>query len=134
MAANNSITLLGNLGKNVELQYTQKGTARASFSLAVNRFGGGQERKTDWFDITIYGKSAESAQKYLKKGSRIVVEGRLETYEYTGRDGQQRKGVSIVGTDWNFADTKGSGSNSSSSQCEDNEEEEEPESGGRLPF
>ncbi len=131
MAANNSITLLGNLGKDVELQYTQKGTARASFSLAVKRFGGGAETKTDWFDITIYGKSAEAAQKFLKKGSRVIVEGRLETYEYVGRDGQQRKGVAVVGTDWNFADTKGS-SGGSASKSEDYEEEEE--GGSNLPF
>jgi len=130
MAANNSITLLGNLGKDIELQYTQKGTARASFSLAVNRFGGA-EKKTDWFDITIYGKSAETAQKFLKKGSRIIVEGRLETYEFAGRDGQQRKGVAVVGTDWNFANSKTS-SGSSSSKSEDDEEEEE--GGSNLPF
>ncbi len=108
MSANNSIHLLGNLGRDVEMQYTQKGAAKASFTLAVTRLGGaGTDKKTDWFDVAVYGKAAESAQKFLRKGSRVSVEGRLETYEFTGKqDGQKRKGFVVVAQDWAFADTK----------------------------
>ncbi len=127
MAANNSIHLLGNLGKDVELQYTPKGAAKATFTIAVTRYGGGgEDKKTDWFDVAIYGKSAESAKNFLRKGSRVSLEGRLETYEFTGKqDGQKRKGFVVVAQDWAFADSK-KGSDSSPEAVE--------ESSGELPF
>jgi single-strand DNA-binding protein len=91
----NKVILLGNLGKDPELSYTQGGTARCKFPLATgetftNNAGERQER-TEWHNIVVWGKQAESAGKYLQKGRQVFVEGRIQTRSWDDeKTGQKR--------------------------------------------
>ena len=90
----NKVMLIGNLGRDPEVRYTQSGTAVANFTLATNerwtdRDGNRQER-TEWHRIVVWGKQAEIASQYLRKGRQIFVEGSLQTREWTDKEGQKR--------------------------------------------
>lgn len=88
----NKITVVGNLGKDPELRYTPQGNAVCNFSVATNEKrrdkGGDFQDVTTWFRITLWGKQAENASKYLTKGSPIYVEGRLRVEEWSDKDGK----------------------------------------------
>ena len=93
MASLNKVTLIGNLGKDPELRYTKSQTPFAKFSMATTeRFtsNGEQREKTEWHNITVWGKQAEIAGRYLKKGRQVYLEGRIEYREFEGQDGQKR--------------------------------------------
>jgi len=72
----NQVVLVGRVGKDPEIKYFESGTSMAMFSLAINRPT--KEKKTDWFDIKIWGRQAEIAGEYVRKGSLIGVEGNLD--------------------------------------------------------
>ncbi len=102
----NKITIIGNLGRDPELRYTPQGTAVCDFSVAVNdrkrdKAGEWQEVVT-WFKITLWGKQAENASKYLTKGRQIYVEGRLQLEEWTDRDGNNRHTLTVQGNEIQF--------------------------------
>jgi len=110
----NKITIIGNLGRDPELRYTPQGTAVCDFSVAVNdrkRDKAGEwQDVTTWFKITFWGKQAENASKYLTKGKPIYVEGRLQTEEWTDRDGNNRFTLAIQGSDMHFlGESRGEG-------------------------
>lgn len=77
------ITVVGNLGRDPEMRYMPDGTAVTSFSVAVSD-GFGDNKKTIWFRVSVWGKRAEVANQYLNKGSRVLVEGRLAADANTG--------------------------------------------------
>ena len=77
------ITIAGNLGRDPEMRYMPDGTAVTSFSMAVSD-GFGENKKTIWFRVNVWGKRAEVANQYLSKGSRVLVEGRLVADANTG--------------------------------------------------
>ncbi len=96
MAGQNCIHVVGNVGKEVTFNYTPNGTALLKFSVAVKRpFA---KDKTDWFNIVQYGKGAEALKDYVTTGRQVSVQGRLETYEFDGKNGKVR-GVQIVAED-----------------------------------
>lgn len=88
----NKITLIGNVGRDPDIQVTRAGTKVAHFSLATNRrfssAKGEQKERTDWHRLTLWGKQAEFAEDYIRTGDRIYIEGRLE-YDSYERDGMQ---------------------------------------------
>lgn len=91
----NKVILVGNLGQDPETKYTQSGGAVVSVSLATtdswrDRNSGQQQERTEWHRIVFFGKVAEIAGQYLRKGSQIYVEGRLQTRKWKGQDGQDR--------------------------------------------
>lgn len=91
MGSMNKVILLGYLGKDAEVRYTPGGAAVAKFSMATtevrtNKAGQRQER-TEWHNIELWGKPAESLSGYLVKGKQVCVEGRLQTDKYQGREG-----------------------------------------------
>lgn len=102
----NKITIIGNLGRDPELRYTPQGNAVCNFSVATNEKkkdkAGDMQDVTTWFRITLWGKQAETASKYLTKGSPIYVEGRLRVEEWTDRDGGQRYTLEVHATDMQF--------------------------------
>ena len=102
----NKITIVGNLGRDPELRYTPQGNAVCNFSVATNEKkkdkAGDLQDVTTWFRITLWGKQAENASKYLTKGSPIYVEGRLRVEEWTDRDGGQRYTLEVQATDMQF--------------------------------
>ena len=102
----NKIIIVGNLGRDPELRYTPQGNAVCNFSMATN-----EKRKdktgelqdiTTWFRITLWGRQAENASKYLQKGSSVYIEGRLKLDEWTDRDGNTRQTLDVTATDMQF--------------------------------
>ena len=104
----NKVTLVGNLGADPELKYTQAGKAVAELRLATS-FGSGENEKTEWHRIVAWEKLAENAGKFLKKGSKAYVEGRIQTRNYDDKDGNKRYITEIVANEIKFLDKKPSG-------------------------
>lgn len=97
----NKVMLIGNLTKDPIIRYTAKGSAVASFSIATNRSwvptdGGEKVDEVEFHNLTIWGKLAEIAEKYLKKGDKAYFEGRLKTNKWQGEDGKDRYTTEIV--------------------------------------
>jgi single-strand DNA-binding protein len=96
----NKVILIGHLGKDPEVRYTQGGQAVASFSLATsekwNDKGGQKQEKTEWHNIVAWGKTAEICGQYLRKGSPVYVEGKLATQSWEDRDGTKKYKTEIV--------------------------------------
>jgi single-strand DNA-binding protein len=99
MGSVNKAILVGNLGRDAEMRFTSGGTPVATVSLATTeKFTGkdGQKREdTQWHRIVIWGKTAESLHEYLTKGKQIYVEGRIETKEWTNKEGVKAKSTEI---------------------------------------
>jgi single-strand DNA-binding protein len=102
----NRIVLIGRLTRDPELRYTPSGVAVASFSLAVDRpFANQQgERETDFIDIVVWRKLAETVSGHLQKGRLVAVQGRLQIRSYETQDGQRRKAAEVVADDVRFLD------------------------------
>jgi single-strand DNA-binding protein len=101
MAGVNKVILVGNLGRDPEVRYTQGGTAVANFTLATtDRFknrDGEWEDRTEWHRVVFFGRTAEVCGEYLHKGKQIYVEGRLQTRKWEDRDGNERYTTEVVG-------------------------------------
>jgi single-strand DNA-binding protein len=102
----NRIVLVGRLTRDPELRYTPNGKAVAGFSLAVNRRFANQQgdRETDFIDIVVWGKVAETCANHLGKGRLVGVEGRLQIRSYETQDGQKRKAAEVVADNVSFLD------------------------------
>ena len=100
MASLNRVLLIGNLTRPPELRYTPSGTAVADMRLAVSRSyttqSGEKRDETAFLTIIAWGKTAENCSEYLDKGSQIFVEGRIQTRDWEGKDGQKRSATEIV--------------------------------------
>lgn len=109
MAGFNKIILIGNLTRNIELRYTPSGTPVGSFGLAVNRrFKQGDDLKEEvcYVDVVIFGKQAENAAKYLSKGSKVTVEGRLQQRRWETETGDKRSKHEVVAESILYLDGK----------------------------
>jgi single-strand DNA-binding protein len=99
MAAVNKVILIGNVGRDPELRYTQSGQAVANFSLATTeRFqnrSGEREERTEWHRIVAWGRTAELCAQYLSKGRSAYIEGGLRTREWEDREGQKRRTTEV---------------------------------------
>ena len=106
----NKIVLIGYLGKDPDLQVTSDGTPVTRFSLAVNRSyktpSGEKKEETEWFNIVVWRNLAELTERYLHKGSKVYLEGRIQQRKYTDRDGVQRTAVDVIVSDVQFLDSK----------------------------
>ncbi len=102
----NKILLIGNLGKDPELNVTSDGTPVTKFSLAVNRKTSTGEKETEWFNIVTWRQLAEICERYLHKGSKVYIEGRLTQRKYTDREGVQRTAVDVIATGMEMLDRK----------------------------
>jgi single-strand DNA-binding protein len=109
----NKIIIVGNLGRDPELRYTPQGSAVCSFSVATSEKrrdkNGEMSDITTWFKITLWEKRAETASKYLTKGSQVYIEGKLRTEEWTDKDGKTRTSLEVLATDMQFIGSKGGG-------------------------
>ncbi len=109
----NKAILIGNLGKDPELRYTNSGVAVATFSVATNEAwrdpDGNMQERTQWHNIVAWRKLAEICGEYLKKGSKIYLEGRLQYRTYDDRNGVKRNVTEIVMDQMLMLDSKGSG-------------------------
>ena len=96
----NKVILVGRLGRDPETRYTGAGQAVANFSVATDESykdkNGERQKRTEWHKIVVWGKQAEIAQQYLKKGSLIFIEGRIQSREWQDKEGQKRTSFEIV--------------------------------------
>src|SRR5213082_201272 len=114
----NKIMLIGNLGRDPELQVTSDGTPFTRFSLAVSRnyktSSGEKREETEWFNIVAWRQLAETCERYLHKGSKVYIEGRVTQRKYTDREGVQRTSVEVIANDMQMLDSKAASTSSGS--------------------
>ena len=100
----NKVILVGRLGRDPETRYTGGGQAVANFSVATDESykdkNGERQKRTEWHKIVVWGKQAEIAQQYLKKGSLIFIEGRFQSREWQDKEGQKRTSFEIVASNF----------------------------------
>lgn len=100
MASVNKVILIGNLGRDPELRYTQGGQAVASFSIATTesftKKSGERDERTEWHRIVAWGRTAELCAQYLSKGRSVYIEGRLQTREWENKEGQKQRTTEVV--------------------------------------
>ncbi|MDD3369841.1 MAG: single-stranded DNA-binding protein [Lachnospiraceae bacterium] len=111
----NKVILMGRLTRDPEVRYSQgaSATAVARFSIAVDRrFKRDGEPDADFFNCTAFGKQAEFVEKYLHKGTKMVISGRVQNDNYTNKDGQMVYSVRIMVDEMEFAESKNSAGNS----------------------
>ncbi len=107
----NRVTLIGNAGADPRVTTTEKGTAVAHVSLATNRVftvDGEEEKRTDWHRLTFWGRSADTVERYLRKGSRLYVDGRIEYGSYE-KEGVTVPSVDVVVRDFVLLDPRENG-------------------------
>lgn len=94
MASVNKVILIGNLGRDPEVRYMPSGDAVANITIATTETwkdkAGEKQEQTEWHRVAMFGKTAEIAGEYLKKGSQVYIEGRLQTRKWTDKEGQER--------------------------------------------
>ena len=109
----NKVMIIGNLGKDPEMKYTPQGTPITTFSVAVSRTRKGSDGQvideTEWFRVVAWERLAETCNEYLRKGSKVFIEGRLQTRKYTGQDGQERQIVEVVAQEMQMLDSRQQG-------------------------
>jgi single-strand DNA-binding protein len=109
----NKVILVGRLGRDPETRYTGGGQAVANFSVATDESykdkNGERQKRTEWHKIVVWGKQAEIAQQYLKKGSLIFIEGRIQSREWQDKEGQKKTSFEIVATNFRMLGGKGDG-------------------------
>lgn len=104
----NKVILMGRLARDPEVRYTQgeQAMAVARYTLAVDRRGKNQENSADFIQCVAFGKAGEFAERYLHKGTKIVLTGRIQTGSYTNKEGQRIYTTDVVAEDQEFAESK----------------------------
>jgi single-strand DNA-binding protein len=107
----NKVILVGRLGRDPETRYTGGGQAVANFSVATDESykdkNGERQKRTEWHKIVVWGKQAEIAQQYLKKGSLVFIEGRIQSREWQDKEGQKRTSFEIVANNFRMLGGRG---------------------------
>ncbi|MDQ2808018.1 MAG: single-stranded DNA-binding protein [Chloroflexota bacterium] len=113
----NKVQIIGNLGKDPEMKYLPSGKATTTFSVAVGRTSrtaeGQAEEQTEWFRVVTWEKLAETCNQFLHKGSKVYIEGRLQTRTWKDKDGQEQKIVEVIAQEMQMLDSRPEGSNGS---------------------
>jgi single-strand DNA-binding protein len=108
----NKVILIGNLGRDPEVRYSPNGSAVANVTLATSeswkdKNSGEKQEKTEWHRVVFFGRLAEIAGEYLKKGSQVYVEGRLQTRKWQDKDGHERYTTEIVANEMQMLGSRG---------------------------
>lgn len=111
MADFNHITITGRLGADPEMRFTPDGTAITTFNVANGQYDKQAENNelTTWYRVTLFGKRAEAANRFLLKGSRVLISGAHRIRKYTDKDDNERQSNEISANDFTFMDSKASG-------------------------
>ena len=130
----NKVILIGNLGQDPEVRYMPSGGAVANLRLATSeswkdKNTGELQERTEWHTVVMFGRLGEIAGEYLKKGSKIYVEGRLQTRKWQGKDGNDRWSTEIVANEMQMLDSRGGGGGGASGGGWD--EDQAPRGGSR---
>ncbi len=112
----NKVILIGNLGRDPEVRYTPNGVAVANITIATSegwkdKQTGETQERTEWHRIVLFARLGEIAGEYLKKGSKVYIEGRLQTRKWQDKNGQDRYTTEIVADSLQMLDSKGGGGN-----------------------
>lgn len=106
----NKVLVIGRLGRDPEMRYTPGGSPVTTFSVAASRQwkdGSGEAREeTEWFNVVAWNKLAEICKEYLRKASRVYVEGRLQTRQWQGQEGQTHYRTEVIATDMIILDSR----------------------------
>lgn len=105
----NKVELLGRIGLDPEMKYTQGGTAVTRLRLATDRYRRDGEDSTDWHTVVVWGKQGEAANRYVAKGQRVYVAGRLVQNSWEGQDGQRRYSTEVHASEVVFLDSNNNG-------------------------
>lgn len=112
----NKVILVGRLGRDPETRYMPNGDAITNFSLATDEQwrDRNEERqtRTEWHNVSLYGKLGEIAGQYLRKGSQVFIEGKIQSRKYTGKDGIERTAYDIIGNEMKMLSNRNDGSDS----------------------
>ncbi|HEU5373931.1 MAG TPA: single-stranded DNA-binding protein [Ktedonobacteraceae bacterium] len=123
----NKIMLIGNVGRDPEAKVTTSGTAVTKFTLAVTRqfktSSGETKEETEWFTIVAWNRLAEICDRYLKKGKKVYIEGRLTQRKYTDKEGVSRAAVEVIANDMEMLSPKEQGSSKQAQQESDEDVE-----------
>lgn len=114
----NKVILVGNLGQKPDMKYTQSNTAVANLSLATSeswkdKDSGDLKTKTEWHRVVYFGKLAEIAEQYLDKGSKVYIEGKLQTRKWQDQSGNDRYTTEVLGQELTMLDSRGDSSGAS---------------------
>lgn len=108
----NKVILVGRLGRDPETRYTGGGQAVCNFSMATDESfkdkSGERQKRSEWHKVVVWGKQAEIAQQYLKKGAQIFLEGKIQSREWQDKEGQKRTAYEIVAANFRMLESKGS--------------------------
>lgn len=131
MANLNKVMLIGRLTRDPELRKTNSGTSVTEIGLAVNRefttSDGSRKKETCFVDVVLWAKRAEVAAQYLKKGSPIFIEGRLELDQWTSPDGAKRSRLRVVADGFQFLDSPRANGNQTEAAADPDDGEPQPE-------
>jgi len=136
----NKIMLIGRLGSNPEVKYTNSGSAVASFSMALTEYWrdkqGTKQEKTEWVNVVAWDRLADQAQSFLQKGSLVFVEGKLQTRSWDDQQGQKKYKTEVVANQFRFLDSRSEKPQFSQApqQPQDNQQNQNPYIEDDTPF
>lgn len=114
----NKVILVGRLGRDPEVRYMPSGDAVTNFSIATDEQwrdrNGERQTRTEWHNITLFGKLGEIAGQYLRKGSQVFIEGRIQSRKYNGKDGIERTAYDIIGSEMKMLGSRSDNTNNGS--------------------
>lgn len=116
----NKVILIGNLGADPDVRYTPSGSAVANLTVATSdtwkdKASGERKEKTEWHRVVLFSRLGEIAGEYLKKGSKVYIEGRLQTRKWQDKNGTDRYTTEIIGNELQMLDSRGGGDFASNS-------------------
>jgi len=128
MGSVNKVILLGRLGRDIELRYTPGGDAVGNCTMATSetwkdKNSGDRKEKTEWHKLVIWGKRAEGLQEYLRKGTQVYIEGRLQTRQWDDKDGNKRSTTEVKVESLEFIGGRGGGGSENESRTSDQEQQ-----------
>ena len=120
MSSVNKALIIGNLGQDPEIKYTQSGSPVANLSVATSerwkdKNTGEQKEQTEWHRVVVFGRLAEIAEQYLKKGSKIFIEGKIQTRDWEDAEGNKKYTTEAVAREMTMLDSRASTDSSASS-------------------
>jgi single-strand DNA-binding protein len=135
----NKVTLIGNLGADPEVRYMPSGGAVTNITLATtmrwkDKGSGERKESTEWHRVVFFNRLAEIAGEYLKKGSQVYVEGRLQTRKWQGQDGQDRYTTEIIASEMHMLGSRSGGSTSFSGEQQPAYSSQPSRSGSSKPM
>ena len=133
----NKVILVGRLGRDPETRYMPNGDAITNFSIATDEQwrdrNGERQTRAEWHNVSLYGKLGEVANQYLRKGSQVFIEGKIQSRKYTDKDGIERMAYNIIGNEMKMLGNRNDGSDSGNNNAAPPTSNPPPEAPRRQP-